>query len=342
MCFKVRLLLGAAVPLVFVLPATAQVQITTATTAPVATATANGGAAANVEITTTGSVTLSGQAGATAVTINSNNTVTNAGKIETVNSDNSVGVRITPGITGGYSGVGAVSLLEDFTRPDTDSDTDPDGPVAQGTGRTGILVEPGGTLNGGINLGASGSVVVEGNNSFGVSVRSVLNGDYRQQAIFVDPVADADRNGASITLTGANGVAVDLREDITGNVSIGGSTSATGEGSVGVRVLGDVAGEFLIDGGVLATGFTSAQFDNYRRPGHSERHAHRRPLRCGRPSGRRLGDRDPRRPGARLPGQRQRGGRSRSDRHRQGRGAGLQREPYARTDYFGRLGACRR
>jgi hypothetical protein len=43
MTFKVRLLLGAAAPFVFALPAAAQVSITTATTTPVQTATANSG-----------------------------------------------------------------------------------------------------------------------------------------------------------------------------------------------------------------------------------------------------------------------------------------------------------
>ena len=50
MAFKVRLLLGAAAPFVFALPATAQVTISTATTTPVQTATANNGAAADVPL----------------------------------------------------------------------------------------------------------------------------------------------------------------------------------------------------------------------------------------------------------------------------------------------------
>jgi uncharacterized protein with beta-barrel porin domain len=268
MSFKVRLLLGAAVPIVFALPAAAQVQITTATTAPVATATAGTGSTpANIEITATGSVALEDQPNATAVTINSSNTVTNNGTISTNDSNNSTGVRIAPGITGGYSGGGKITVLEDYTRTDTDDDDDDDGPLAQGTGRAGILVDPGGTLNGSINLGPDAGITVEGNDSYGVSVRSILNGDFRQQQLVMnDTGTGAVANGANVTVTGSNSVALDFREDITGNVGIGGTTQALGENSVGVRVLGDVGGEFMVDGTILATGFTSTTATNYLDP----------------------------------------------------------------------------
>ena len=248
MSFKVRLLLGAAAPFVLCMPAVAQVQITTATTAPVSTATASNGAPANIEITTAGSITLPAATGATAVTVNSSNTITNNGAIAVPNSDNGVGVRILPGFTTNYTGGGGITLLEDFTRPDTDSDGDLDGPVAQGTGRVGLLVDPGGTMTGNINA-TGGSITVEGNNSAGVSVRSALNGTYRQRG--------------AVSVIGANSVGVELREDVSGDVVIGGTTSAQGEGSVGARVLGDVAGEFSVDGTIIGTGFTSTSVSNF-------------------------------------------------------------------------------
>jgi hypothetical protein len=261
MSFKVRLLLGAAVPLAFALPAAAQVQITTATTTPVATATAGTGSTpANIEITSSGSITLDDQPNATAVTINSDNTVTNSGGAITVTDSNgATGVRIVPGASRGFTANGgSISITEDYTRTDTDSDGDLDGPLAQGTGRAGILVEPGGTLTGNILLKNNGATVstvtVEGNDSFGVSVQSALVGDYRQKG--------------TIGLTGANGAGLDFREDITGNVAIGGSTIVKGEGTVGARFLGDVTGEFLIDGNISASGFTSTSPNdsNYEDP----------------------------------------------------------------------------
>ncbi|MFT3725419.1 MAG: hypothetical protein QM773_17760 [Hyphomonadaceae bacterium] len=250
MTFKVRLLLGAAAPLVFALPAAAQVSISTATTAPVETA--NGGTPADISITSSGSVTLtSAPANSTAVTINTNNSVTNAGVISTVNSNDTVGVKILPGVTGNYTSTGTISLLEDYTRTDTDGDGDLDGPLAQGTNRIGLLVAPGGTFNGNISM-VGGGITVEGNNSAGVSIQSILNGNYNAVA--------------AVNVTGSNSVAVDIREDVTGNVRIGGSVSALGQNSVGTRVLGDVSGEFRVDGVVVATGFTSTQASNYEDP----------------------------------------------------------------------------
>lgn len=250
MTFKMRLLLGAAAPLVFTLPAMAQVSIATATTAPVSTSTANSGAASDVSITSAGSITLtSPAAGTAAVTIDSNNSVTNAGTIAIPNTNDVVGVRIAPNITGNFTNNGTISLLEDYTRTDSDNDGDLDGPLAQGTNRVGLLVEPGGAMTG--NIAINGGINVEGNNSYGVSVRSALNGNYTQNS--------------SVVIVGSNTVGVDLREDISGNVEIG-SIAAQGEGAVGLRVLGDVGGEFMIDGSVSSTGFTSTSVSNYVDP----------------------------------------------------------------------------
>jgi len=256
MTFKVRLLLGAAAPLVFTLPAVAQVTISTATTAPVQTSTANAGAASDVNIASGGSITLDEQPGATGVTINSSNKLDNDGQINVTDSNNAVGVRILPGLTGSYTGTGVISVTEDYTRTDTDSDGDLDGPLAIGTGRVGLLLEPGGTFTGDIrsenSATVAGAITVEGNNSYGVSLRSELNGNYVQ-------------NG-SVTIIGSNSIGVDMRENVTGNVEIGGTVNAQGEGSIAVNLLGDVGGELMIDGAVGATGFTSRELSNYEDP----------------------------------------------------------------------------
>jgi uncharacterized protein with beta-barrel porin domain len=203
-----------------------------------------------------GSITLNQQNGSTAVTVNSNNTLTNNGTINITDSNNASGVRIAPGVTGSYSGTGVISVTEDYTRTDTDNDGDLDGPMAIGTGRVGLLLDSGGAFTGNILLDRSSTVAsaitVEGNNSAGVSLRSQLNGNYVQ-------------NG-NVTIIGSNSVGVDIRENVTGNVEIGGSASAQGEGSVAVRVLGNVAGEFLIDGAVSSTGYTNRDASNYEDP----------------------------------------------------------------------------
>ncbi|HVY88809.1 MAG TPA: autotransporter domain-containing protein [Hyphomonadaceae bacterium] len=252
MSLKVRLLLGAAAPLVFALPAAAQTTISTSTTTPISTSTANSGAAADVVIAAGGSITPPSNAGTTIVTVDSNNTVTNNGALTINNADNATGVKINTNLTTNYSGTGTISVLEDYTRTDTDGDGDLDGPLAQGTGRAGILVLPGGTMNGNFSLGSGSVVTVEGNNSLGISIQSILNGNYRQLG--------------AISLIGSNGTALDFQKDVTGNVGIGGSVSSQGEGSVAVNVGGNVAGEFMIDGAILATGFTSTTVSNYADP----------------------------------------------------------------------------
>ena len=252
MSFKVRLLLGAAAPFVFALPAMAQVKIETATTAPINTATAGtGNTPANVEITSAGSITPATADNLTILTIGSANSVINAGTLSVTNSNGTTAVRIAPNLANSYTQSGNISVIEDYTRPDTDNDKDLDGPFAQGTGRTGLLLSPGGTMNGSINL-AGGSISVEGNNSAGVSLQSAINGNYRQKA--------------SIGITGDNSIAVDIQQNVSGNVQIGGTTNAQGQNSQGVRVLGNVGGEFLIDGSIIATGFTSTTFSNYVDP----------------------------------------------------------------------------
>lgn len=247
MTFKVRLLLGAAAPFVLAMPAFAQVSISTATTTPVQTSTANSGVASDVNITSTGSVTLTGApANSAAVTIDSNNSVTNAGTIATIDSSNSIGVRIAPNTTGNFTNGGVINLSETYTRTDTDNDKDLDGPLVQGTNRIGVLVESGGAMTG--NVTVNGTVTVNGNDSRGVAIRSDLNGAYTQ--------------AGSITVVGANGAALDVQENVTGNVRLSGSMLGRGENSVGARFLGDVAGEFLVNGSIGATGFTDERFTN--------------------------------------------------------------------------------
>jgi uncharacterized protein with beta-barrel porin domain len=253
MSLKIRLLLGAAAPLVFALPAAAQVSISTATTAPINTSTANAGAASDVEVTTTGSIVVASAPtpNITIATIGSSNKLTNNGTLSVNNSDGAVGVRILPGFTNSYIQSGSISVAEDYTRTDTDADGDLDGAFASGNNRIGVLVSPGGTMNGNIDL-LGGAITVEGNNSAGISVQSILNGNYRQRS--------------TISIAGDNAIGVDFQKDVTGNINLSGATSAQGVGARGVNVGGNVSGEFLIGGAITATGFTSTSVSNYVDP----------------------------------------------------------------------------
>ena len=250
MKLKFRLLIGVAAPFMCGLAAPAFGQeISTGLTNPVSTATIANGQPADISITTAGSVTLTSQPGATAVTINSNNKVTNAGAINVSDSDNAVGLRIGANLTTGYTATGAITVLEAYDRPDNDKDGDLDGPVAIGTGRVGILLEAGGTMTGDIRLNTGGAVTVEGNNSAAVSLRSILDGTYFQLG--------------ALNITGANSIALDVQKNVTGDMKLLGAISASGEGAKAVQVLGDVGGEFTIESSVLSTGFTSTLLSNF-------------------------------------------------------------------------------
>src|SRR5471030_1673580 len=73
-------------------------QITTATATPVQTATIAGGQPNDLDITSTGSVTPT--VAGTAVTLNSNNSVSSEGTISFSNVDNATALQIDSGFTG--------------------------------------------------------------------------------------------------------------------------------------------------------------------------------------------------------------------------------------------------
>ena len=250
MTFKVRLLLGAAAPLVFTLPAVAQVTISTATTRPVQTATANNGAASDVNITSAGSISLT-TAPATARPSRSTATTSSPtpARSASVNSNDAVGVRIMPGTCTDATRQRRDQPSSRTTiRTDTDSDGDLDGPLAQGTGRVGILLEPGGCDDGQHQPrlpAATPSIGVEGNNTYGVS-----------RPFDAERQLHPGRRVVRHRLERAS-PSTSARTSIGRTSLIGGARQRAGRRRVGVRMLGDVGGEFMIDGAIIATGFTT-------------------------------------------------------------------------------------
>ena len=96
-------------------PVVAQdVTITEDRETPVDTATIDNGGPANITID---GATISPASG-TAVTLNSSNQVTNSGVIEIQDANDSIGVLVLGGNTGGLTNDGAINLIEDFTQED--------------------------------------------------------------------------------------------------------------------------------------------------------------------------------------------------------------------------------
>ena len=234
------------------------VDIDNDTTQPVETGTANSGAADDITVTDDTEIDISGQENTVAVTINSSHDVTLLGSLIAEDTDNTTGIRVvgsqTSNITinGEDGNEGVISLIEDYERTDSDGDGDEDGPLATGTGRTGILVDAGTTMTGNITLETDSSITVEGNNSGGILVGGALDGNF---------VTDG-----SVAVTGDNAQGLLFDEGVSGNILISGAVSARGENATAVEVNGDVGGALTIESTVLSTGFVSTTTTNYVSP----------------------------------------------------------------------------
>lgn len=235
-----RLFVSAALlPLAYAASVDAETKITTAVTTPVATATAANGQPDDLTIDTAGSVKPT-TAGA-AVTLNSNNAVKNLGAIAINGLNDSTGILVQGGRTGSVTNSSTITVLEDYTPADSDSDGDLDGPFAQGSNRFAIRLTGSDPFTGDIRNDAAGAISVEGNDSAGIRLDSRLNGKLVTEG--------------AITVIGDRSVGV-LATSNVGNVRIAGTISVQGEGSVGVS-LGDVTGNVQLQGAISATGYRS-------------------------------------------------------------------------------------
>lgn len=219
------------------------VTVSTATTTPLVTSQPDGASPGDVTITSSGSITVG--ANQAAVTVDSDNDVTNEGTIASSEADNSSGIVLEPGNTGTVTNTGSITLTDNYTISDTDSDGDLDGEFATGTNRNGIHLLSGGTFIGNINN--SGSIIVEGENSAGIRLDGVLDGD-----LF---------STGGITVVGDNSAAVLVQGGaaggVTGDVIIRGNGTVTGENAAGVVIDAAVDGEVRINGTWNVTGYST-------------------------------------------------------------------------------------
>ncbi len=222
---------AAGTPLAF-----AQTTVTEDSTASLDTAT-------DGDVTINSGVTVTLTDAGPAVTINSDNSVTQNGAIVIQDVDDATGVEIQGGNTGGYVQLGAISITEDFTNTDTDGDLVPDGDFAQGSGRTGILISGASPFVGNIDFGVSSGINVEGNDSFGIRLAETagLTGDLTSVG--------------SIAVTGNNSVGVSLESQIIGQLALGGAIQTRGTGARAVNVSGDVEGGFASASSITNTGY---------------------------------------------------------------------------------------
>lgn len=237
---KVLVATVAAAPiLALAFGASAETPVSTARTTPIATSTATGTAPDDIRVTADGSIKPT-TAGAM-ITLDSNNKVTNLGTLATVGVNDSTGVLVQGGRTGSVTNSNAISLTEDYTPTDTDSDGDIDGAFATGSNRHGIRLTGAGAFTGDIVNETAGTITIEGNNSTGTSLESALIGNLTS-------------NG-SVTVLGTNAKGVSVTAPITGKVTLGGGISAQGANAVGVALDSNVTGAATLQGSVTSTGY---------------------------------------------------------------------------------------
>ena len=220
-------------------PALAATTISDARTTAVATSTANSGQPDDLTISSTGSVTVT--TATPAVTLDSNNVLSNAGAISIKDVDGAIGVLLQGGHTGSFSNTGSISITESYTATDTNNDGVLDGKYANGTGRYGVRLTGSSPFVGPVAIGAGSTITVQGNNSFGMSLESLVQGDLT--------------HAGGITITGDNTVGLRQAGGIAGKALITGSTVATGLNAIAVDFTGNVSGRLSIYGAIQSTGY---------------------------------------------------------------------------------------
>ncbi|MDP3800991.1 autotransporter outer membrane beta-barrel domain-containing protein [Brevundimonas sp.] len=242
-----RILLATAVaiaPLMAATGALAEVVISTARTTPITTSNATGSGADSVRIASGGAINVSSGVALTldsshSVDIDSGGTITMAAA-----ANGATAVLANGGNTGNVLIGGTITVEDDITSTtdvDTDNDGDADGAFANGTGRYGVRVVGASALTGNVVLETGGSIRVEGNDSFGISLEAPLTGN-------LDVLG-------SVSVLGNNSYGVRATGAVGGDVRLVGSINAQGGGAVGASVEGDVGGSLLVESSISVTGY---------------------------------------------------------------------------------------
>ncbi len=219
--------------LILAAPALAQTTLSSSTTTPQVTSKTG-------DLTINSGISVKPTSG-TAVTIDSNNAVTNGGILEFQNLSNVTGVVIQGGHTGTFTNNGTIQV-DDTTSRSINKSGIPSGPLDNGTNRYAIhIIGPGDFTGDIINATTGTGILVKGDTSAGIFAETNLGG--------------ALNNGGSLSVTGNNSFGIQTKGSVAGTVTLGGTISAIGQGTQAVNLGGDVGGQVLINGSVSATGF---------------------------------------------------------------------------------------
>lgn len=185
--------------------------------------------AGDITITKDGTIELASGA---AITVNSDNDVTNGGTIEIGDADGATAILVEDGRRADVVNSGTISITEDFVPDDDDANGIADGQIASASGRYGIRIGSG--VSG--SLENSGTITVEGLDSFGIAVEG--------------PYSGSILHTGTINMIGDNSTGLWL-SDVDGDVTVEGSINVVGAGATAVNLTGDVSGTFTVQGALL-------------------------------------------------------------------------------------------
>jgi hypothetical protein len=221
----------------------AEVVISNARTTPIVTSTATGSARDDIRLAGGGSIAVNS---GVALTVDSNNSVdldANSNITLANSADGSTAILVGPNATTGNVTIGGLITVTDNidNYPDSDSDGDLDGPIANGANRFGLRLTGGTPLTGNILVEAAGNILVEGANARAVSVERALTGNLSSFGV--------------LRVAGENAVGVATTANVSGAVNLAGQITAQGQGAHAVDIQGDVGGRLTLQGSMSASGY---------------------------------------------------------------------------------------
>ena len=222
-------------------PAHAQIIVNDDRTDPVET---NG---EDITIENEGTITV--DTAGPALVLNSDNNIVNSGSVTIEDVSNAVGVSLEGGENRNYTQSGSVNVNETFEVTSSDADPASDGPFAEGTGRTGILISGSSPFEGNVELTSTSSINIEGTDSFGINLS---NTSINQEGLIGDLTT-----GGAITVRGARSTAINISSGIIGDFTNTSTINGQGDGTRGMNIEADIQGGFVNSGGVSLTGYRS-------------------------------------------------------------------------------------
>jgi hypothetical protein len=210
--------------------ALADTEVSTNTSTPLLTSSSG-----NIVIDATGGVNIT-TGGTAAVTLNSNNTVTNNGAISNTGVDNGIGAIIdtTNGnilSSNGFLSTGSIDV------------------GGNGTSKRGIVIQGGNTFYGPVTLTSLVATTLTGASAVTQSSALIVQGDGSAAFLLVQGTKVTSNillggggivQNASDNSTQSNSIMVDLDGTVNGNVILQGGLSGVGPGLIGLQTLGGI------------------------------------------------------------------------------------------------------